>query len=50
MAIIKKDSNFMGLPVNIARGNPIPLDKSEIWYSYDAMISYAQSDPTAYVG
>lgn len=50
MAIIKKDSNFMGLPVNIARGNPIPLDKSEIWYSYDEMISYAQSDPTAYVG
>lgn len=50
MAIVKKDSNFMGLPVNIARGNPIPLDKSEIWYSYDEMISYAQSDPTAYVG
>ena len=34
MAMIKKDGNFMGLPMNIARGNPIPLDKSEIWYSY----------------
>lgn len=50
MAMIKKDGNFMGLPVNIARGNPIPLDKSEIWYSYDEMIAYAATDPTAYVG
>lgn len=50
MAIIKKDGNFMGLPMNIARGNPIPLDKSEIWYSYEAMAHYAETDPVAYVG
>lgn len=50
MAIIKKDGNFMGLPMNIARGNPIPLDKSEIWYSYEAMLDYAATDPVAYVG
>ena len=50
MAVIKKDGNFMGLPMNVARGNPIPLDKSEIWYSYDAMELYAQTDPVAYVG
>jgi hypothetical protein len=50
MAVIKKDGNFMGLPMNIARGNPIPLDKSEIWYSYEAMAAYAQTDPVAYVG
>lgn len=50
MAIIKKDGNFMGLPMNIARGNPIPLDKSEIWYSYDAMKTYAETDAVAYVG
>ena len=37
MAVIKKDGNFMGLPMNVARGNPIPLDKSEIWYSYAEM-------------
>lgn len=50
MAVIKKDGNFMGLPMNVARGNPIPLDKSEIWYSYDEMELYAQTDPVAYVG
>lgn len=50
MAVIKKDGNFMGLPMNVARGNPIPLDKSEIWYSYEAMELYAQTDPVAYVG
>lgn len=50
MAMIKKDGNFMGLPMNIARGNPIPLDKSEIWYSYEEMINYAQTSPVAYVG
>lgn len=50
MAKIKKDGNFMGLPMNIARGNPIPLDKSEIWYSYEEMSSYAKTSPVAYVG
>ena len=50
MAMIKKDGNFMGLPMNIARGNPIPLDKSEIWYSYEAMVDYAINNPIAYVG
>lgn len=50
MAVIKKDGMFMGLPMNIARGNPIPLDKSEIWYSYEEMANYAINDPIAYVG
>lgn len=50
MAVIKKDGNYMGLPMNIARGNPIPLDKSEIWYSYDEMANYAINDAVAYVG
>lgn len=50
MAVIKKYSNFMGLPMNVARGNPIPLDKSEIWYSYESMAAYAATDPVAYVG
>ena len=50
MAVIKKDGNFMGLPMNVARGNPIPLDKSEIWYSYAEMAEYAASNPVAYVG
>ena len=50
MAVIKKDGTFMGLPMNVARGNPIPLDKSEIWYSYSEMEKYAKSNPIAYVG
>jgi hypothetical protein len=50
MAVIKKDGNFMGLPMNVARGNPIPLDKSEIWYSYEDLVAYAKTDPVAYVG
>ena len=50
MAVIKKDGSFMGLPMNVARGNPIPLDKSEIWYSYAEMETYAKTDPVAYVG
>ena len=50
MAIIKKDGNFMGLPMNIARGNPIPLDASEIWYSLEELKTYAKESPVAYVG
>ena len=50
MNVIKKDGNFMGLPMNIARGNPIPLDKSEIWYSYAEMEEYARTSAVAYVG
>lgn len=50
MAIIKKDGNYMGLPMNIARGNPIPLDTTEIWYSLSELEIYAKSGATAYVG
>ena len=50
MAVIKKDGNFMGLPMNIKRGNPIPLDTTEIWYSYEEMENYAKTGATAYVG
>lgn len=50
MAIIKKDGNYMGLPMNIARGNPIPLDTTEIWYSLSELETYAKSGATAYVG
>ena len=50
MAIIKKDGNFMGLPMNIQRGNPIPLDDSSVYYSKSPMETYAKSGVTAYVG
>ena len=54
MALINKEQNFMGLPMNIQRGNPIPLDYDSIWYSYDAMAEYARGEgdrgAVAYVG
>ncbi len=54
MALIKKDGNYMGLPMNIQRGNPIPLDFDAVWYSYDAMAEYARGEgdrgAVAYVG
>lgn len=50
MAVIKKDGNFMGLPMNIKRGNPIPLDDSEIYYSLSEAQEYAQNGATSYVG
>lgn len=50
MAIIDKSANFMGLPMNIARGNPMALDTTEIWYSLSELEAYAKSGATAYVG
>lgn len=50
MAVIKKENTYMGLPMNIARGNPVPLDKSEIWYSRTEMENYAKTSVVAYVG
>lgn len=50
MATIKKDGNSMGLPMNINRGNPIPLDTTEVWYSLSDAQNYAQNGATAYVG
>lgn len=39
-----------GLPINIRRGNPNPLDNSEVWPDISSAIDYAKNDPTAYVG
>lgn len=50
MANIQKTYNSMGLPMNINRSNPIPVDNTELWYSLDEAKSYAKSDPRAYVG
>ena len=50
MAVIKKDGGYMALPINVKRGNPIPLDASSIWYSLTDMQAYAKTDATAYVG
>lgn len=50
MAVIDKQINYMGLPMNIQRGNPIPLDDTSVWYDKTAMETYAKDGLTAYVG
>lgn len=50
MAIIKKDNSTMGLPMNITRGNPIPIDSTMVWYSLSEAQEYARNGATAYVG
>ena len=50
MASIQKTYNSMGLPMNINRSNPIPIDNTELWYSLAEAQDYAQNDPRAYVG
>ena len=50
MAEILKNNSFMALPSSIKRGNPAPLDVSEIWFSYEEMAAYAATNATAYVG
>ena len=50
MAVIKTDGGYNSLPISYKRGNPIPLDKSSVWYDYNLMKAYAESDPVAYVG
>ena len=50
MAVIKTNGGYNSLPISYKRGNPIPLDKSAVWYDYDLMVAYATSNPTAYVG
>lgn len=57
MAIIKMDGGYNALPISYKRGNPIPLDRSSVWYDYDLMVKYAKGEKTdwcdgatAYVG
>lgn len=51
MATIDKLYKSMGLPMNIKRGNPWPLDVSSLWYSYDEMKAYAEdAKGVSYVG
>ena len=50
MATILNDAAYMALPMNIKRGNPIPLDTTAVWYSKSELETYAASGATAYVG
>ena len=50
MATILNDAAYMALPMNIKRGNPIPLDTTAVWYNKTELETYAASGATAYVG
>lgn len=50
MATILQDAAYMALPMNIKRGNPIPLDTTAVWYNRAELEAYAQSGATSYVG
>ena len=50
MATILKDAAYMALPMNIKRGNPIPLDTTAVWYNKSDLEAYAKSGATSYVG
>ena len=50
MATILNDAAYMALPMNIKRGNPIPLDTTAVWYNKAELENYAKTGATAYVG
>lgn len=50
MATILNDAAYMALPMNIKRGNPIPLDTTAVWYNKTELENYAKNGATAYVG
>lgn len=50
MATILNNAAYMALPMNIKRGNPIPLDTTAVWYDKTELETYAVSGATAYVG
>lgn len=50
MAAILNNAAYMALPMNIKRGNPIPLDTTAVWYNKTELENYAKNGATAYVG
>lgn len=43
------NADGLGFPLNFRRGNPNPLDNTEVWASFEEAQAYARSNPTAYV-
>ena len=50
MATILNNAAYMALPMNIKRGNPIPLDTTAVWYNKTELENYAKTGAAAYVG
>lgn len=47
MANILNNAAYMALPMNIKRGNPIPLDTTAVWYAKADLEDYAKTGATA---
>jgi hypothetical protein len=47
---INNTYTHVGVPFNYTRGNPIPLDNTSIYSSFEAAQTYASTNPVAYVG
>ena len=52
MAINGSDKSFafMEFPLSMSRQDAFPLDKNSVFYSMSDALTYAQTNPTAYVG
>lgn len=52
MAINGSDKSFafMEFPLSMSRQDAFPLDKNSVFYSMSDAQTYAQTNPTAYVG
>lgn len=50
MATIINNAVYMGFPLSIKRGNPVPVDTTAVWYNKTELETYAKSGATAYVG
>lgn len=48
--IYDKTAAYMALPMNIKRGNSIPLDTTAVWDNKAELEAYAKSGATSYVG
>ena len=46
----EKNYSFMEFPLSMSRQDAFPLDRSSVFYALEDAESYAQTDPTAYVG
>lgn len=44
------DASGFGAPLNLRRGNPNPLDNSELFESFEKAQDYATNSPISYVG
>lgn len=50
MAFKHRTDLTMGMPKGMNRMDQFPLDMSSVYYSYDAMVTYATTSAVAYVG